>query len=248
VQRLASLLAMLALPALSFAGWADSGGIPGMVRQAEGALWEDRLQVYREKPCAGTGAAVCVPYRMDVRNDSDQPIECGLYIGTTWGGDIVVAANGVNRSRETLLPAGAPQPAFSSKCKLIPSTLPPRPADACETEATVVYPEQSYPPGARRRLEGGETVLDIQLSDSNRIRGFRVVRSSGWQDLDTAAITVVKTMRFAPGCGGRTVRRGVLFEVWKEKVTETDAWKQKNCHAGCIPPLNDIAVTVTVVE
>jgi TonB family protein len=239
---------MLALPALSFAGWPDSGGIPGLVRQSDGALWEDRLLVHGEKPCASTGEARCVPYHVVIRNDSDRPIECGLYIGSTWGGDIVVAPNGVRGGGETLVPVGAPIPTFRSQCKLIPSTLPPRPADACETEVTVLYPEELYPPGSRRRLEGGETVLDIQLSDSSRIRAFRVVRSSGWQDLDTAAIKVAKTMRFAPGCGGKTVRRGVLFEVWKEKVTETEEWKRRNCHAGCIPPPNDIAVTVTVVD
>ena len=234
---------MLALPALSLAGWDDSGGIPGLVRQADGALWEDRLQVHVETPCAKTGEARCLTYHVQVRNDSDRPIECHLTTGATHG-DIVVAPNEINQSSGALVPVGAPPPAFSSKCKLIPSTLPPRSADACETEATVVYPEDFYPPGSRRRLEGGETVLDIQLSDSSRIRAFRVVRSSGWQGLDTAAIKVAKAMRFAPGCGGKTVRRGVLFEVWKEKET----WKQKDCHHGCVPPPNEIAVTVTVVD
>jgi len=236
------------LPALSIAGWPDSGGIPGLVRQAEGALWEDRLQVYGEKPCAETGDARCIPYHIEVRNDSDRPIECGLRVGTTGYGDIVVAPNGINQGRDLLLPANAPAPSFSSTCKLIPSTLPPRPADACETETTVLFPEDYYPPGSRRRIEGGETVVDIRLSETNRIRAFRVVRSSGSQSIDTAAINVVKAMRYAPGCGGKTVRRGVLFEVWKEKVTETEEWKRRNCHAGCTPPPNDIAVTVTVVD
>lgn len=207
-----------------------------MARQAHGALWEDRLQVYGEKPCAETGDARCVPYRIEVRNDSERPVECHLRVGTSGYGDIVVTAHDINQSRDVLLPADAPAPSFSSECKLIPSTLPPRPADACETETTLAYPEDYYPPGLRRRFEGGETVVDISLSEKNRIRAFRVVRSSGWQGIDTAALTVVKALRYAPGCGGKTVRRAVLFEVRKPD----------NCYGGCVTPLNEIAASVSV--
>jgi len=232
---------MLALPALSFAQWGQDGGIPGSVRQADGALWEDRLVPYGERPCAEKSEARCIPHFVVVRNDSELPIQCDLTMGTEPAGDIVVTPKAAKSGREVLKPVGAPAPVFSSKCVLLPATLPPRPADACETETTVIYPEGYYPPGARRRAEGGEPVLDVTLSDKNRIVSFRVVRSSGSQDLDTAAIMVIKALRYLPGCGGRTVRRGVLFEVSVPKDDRTPA----DCHAGCGPLTNDIAVTVT---
>jgi TonB family protein len=235
---------LLGLPTLSYAqwGWGQYGGTPGSVRQADGALWEDMLERFGEKPCAEKSEARCVPYYLAVRNDSELPIQCSVRLGTTRWGDIVVDSKDANRAGEFLVPVGEPVPAFSSKCVLLPATLPPRPADACETETTVVYPELYYPDGARRRVEGGETVIDVKLSDTNRILAFRVVRSSGWQSIDTAAMKVVKAMRYAPGCGGKTVRRGVLFEVWKAKEMK----QPENCHGGCTyTPTNDIAVSVT---
>lgn len=64
----------------------------------------------------------------------------------------------------------------------------------------------SYPIGARRRGEEGTVILDASVGEDGRTTGVTLVSSSGFPDLDRAAVRAVEQARFKPGArDGRPV-------------------------------------------
>ncbi len=64
----------------------------------------------------------------------------------------------------------------------------------------------SYPIGARRRGEEGTVILDAAVGEDGRTTGVTLVSSSGFPDLDRAAVRAVEQARFKPGArDGRPV-------------------------------------------
>ena len=55
-----------------------------------------------------------------------------------------------------------------------------------------------YPRSARRRGREGVVTVEISVSDSGEVSGVEVIAGSGHKDLDSAAISAVRTARFAP--------------------------------------------------
>jgi protein TonB len=55
-----------------------------------------------------------------------------------------------------------------------------------------------YPRSARRRGREGEVTVEISVSDSGEVSGVEVIAGSGYKDLDSAAVSAVRTARFAP--------------------------------------------------
>ena len=55
-----------------------------------------------------------------------------------------------------------------------------------------------YPRSARRRGREGVVTLEISVSDSGYVSDAAVVGGSGYGDLDSAAISAVRTAKFAP--------------------------------------------------
>jgi protein TonB len=55
-----------------------------------------------------------------------------------------------------------------------------------------------YPRSARRRGREGIVTLEISISASGEVSDTAVVESSGYRDLDSAAVSAVGTARFAP--------------------------------------------------
>lgn len=63
-----------------------------------------------------------------------------------------------------------------------------------------------YPKGARQRGEHGDVTLEIVVSASGSVGDVRVASSSGYAELDEAAVKAVKSARFVPAKrGGRPV-------------------------------------------
>ena len=93
---------------------------------------------------------------------------------------------------------------------------PPRPASvataaAAPRQARVdapVRPKKAirpdYPKGARQRGEQGNVVLEILVNEAGRVEGVKVVTSSGFSELDEAAIRAARAARFTPAKRGRT--------------------------------------------
>ena len=61
-----------------------------------------------------------------------------------------------------------------------------------------------YPKGARQRGEQGNVVLEILVNEAGRVDDVKVVTSSGFSELDEAAIRAARAARFTPAKRGRT--------------------------------------------
>lgn len=63
-------------------------------------------------------------------------------------------------------------------------------------------PQPSYPDTAQVAGEQGDVLVDVLVSASGKPRKIRVNKSSGFQDLDTAAVETVANWRFVPAIQG----------------------------------------------
>jgi protein TonB len=89
--------------------------------------------------------------------------------------------------------APAPTPAAASIAPLLPA----HPVAGMESDRPPVYPEV-----ARRRGQQGRVVLEVSVSAAGMPVSVRVVQSSGYASLDTAAQTAVERWRFVPATRG----------------------------------------------
>ena len=75
-----------------------------------------------------------------------------------------------------------------------------------------------YPRSARRRGREGLVTLEITVSDSGLVSKANVVRSSGYSDLDAAAVSAVSTARFAPATENGVQVEGKLHLTFEFKL------------------------------
>lgn len=60
-----------------------------------------------------------------------------------------------------------------------------------------------YPKGSRQRGEQGDVVLEIRVSERGVVEAVSVVTSSGFAELDAAAVRAAKAAKFSPARSGR---------------------------------------------
>lgn len=71
-----------------------------------------------------------------------------------------------------------------------------------------------YPAQARRRNQQGTVMLEVRLDERGEQRGLSVLRSSGIDSLDRAALEAVAGWRFRPETqGGRAVPSRVQIPI-----------------------------------
>lgn len=87
----------------------------------------------------------------------------------------------------------------------LPPTQPPRKA----RPAYKKNPRPEYPRVARRRRYQGTTLLEVLVGTTGKANDIRVLKSSGFDILDRAAVTAVKSWLFEPG-----MREGERVEMW----------------------------------
>ena len=76
----------------------------------------------------------------------------------------------------------------------------PRPASPPARITSVVDPSLYYPPGAKRRLEQGAPVVMACIGpDGNLVREPVITETSGFAEIDLAAVKVAKANRYSPG-------------------------------------------------
>ena len=107
---------------------------------------------------------------------------------------------------EEIVPLEPPPPAAA---KRPPAPQPPAPPAAAPRQAAVDAPPRprrsirpDYPRGARLRGEQGEVELELEVGADGRVSSVRVARSSGFAELDDAALAAVRTARFIPAKSG----------------------------------------------
>lgn len=105
--------------------------------------------------------------------------------------------------------AYAPPPTPSPPVVAAPP-LPPQPV-MLSNELSVSCPERSppdYPVFSKRMNEQGKVVLRVELGEDGRVANATVKTSSGYQRLDDAALSAVKTWRCKP-----VIRNGVAVSA-----------------------------------
>lgn len=106
---------------------------------------------------------------------------------------------------------------------------PPRPPVAASAPAPAVAPRQArvdakdvlpadfkpkYPEGARKRNEQGLVLMEIALNERGRAEGVKILSSSGFHELDEAAVKAVRVTKFKPArADGKAVRATVRLPV-----------------------------------
>ena len=60
-----------------------------------------------------------------------------------------------------------------------------------------------YPKGARQRGEQGDVILEIRVNAEGTVDDVRVATSSGFAELDEAAVKAAKAAKFSPARSGR---------------------------------------------
>lgn len=71
-----------------------------------------------------------------------------------------------------------------------------------------------YPRGARQRGEQGDVALEVDVNEAGTVDDVRVVASSGFAELDAAAVAAVRKARFVPGrFGSKTVASSVGLKL-----------------------------------
>lgn len=89
-----------------------------------------------------------------------------------------------------------------------PPPAPPPPPRAVGSPAkmkSAVDPDQFYPPGAKRREEQGSPVVQACVGPNGRlVREPVITETSGFPELDGAAVKVAKANRYTPAMEGGT--------------------------------------------
>jgi len=93
---------------------------------------------------------------------------------------------------------------------------PPRVAGTAAKMKSAVDPDQYYPPGAKRREEQGSPVVQACVGANGKlVREPVITDTSGFPELDGAAIKVAKANRYSPGTenGAAVAESCVKFKV-----------------------------------
>ena len=167
----------------------------------------------------------CVSHVVVVRNDSSQPLQCRVTLeltdadfrGSRLGAGEEIIYPGREGRRHGLLGAATVVPkSYSSTCTIVPAELPARPVSPshCTVELKRDYLDDYYPRSAMRREEEGVAELDFTVSpDAKRVSEVTLVKSSGVESLDQAALLFVRAQRPKTNCPGQRFRQEVRFEL-----------------------------------
>lgn len=98
------------------------------------------------------------------------------------------------------LPDPPPPQAEAAEQQSAPRPLQAR-VDAPPRPKRTIRPE--YPKGARQRGEQGDVVVEMLVNAEGTVDGASVVVSSGFAELDDAALRAVRSARFTPAKSGR---------------------------------------------
>lgn len=110
----------------------------------------------------------------------------------------------------------APTPVISAPVESRPSA--PAAPVTLDAELSVSCPERtapSYPLLSRRRGETGVTMLRVELNEQGRVAAASVATGSGFERLDEAALTAVKTWRCNPVQRNGQPVRAIALQAFK---------------------------------
>jgi TonB family protein len=88
----------------------------------------------------------------------------------------------------------------------------------CTVETTPARPpDDYYPPGSIRRSESGEVIIEFTVGNgTTSVSDVVLVKGSGLEALDHAALRLARSLRVATSCSEQRVRRSIVFDHWRD--------------------------------
>jgi TonB family protein len=159
-----------------------------------------------------------------VRNDTPERIQCQMSAELPLAGrkkplpienGIVLDAEATRTAIELFALGKQPPRVAASSCYPIPQALPPfKDRKECKGEFRAPSPARFYPPLSRRNLEEGAVVIEYGVvKGSTRVKDVRVVGSSGFTGLDTAALKVAYESEATHRCADARYRTRIVFKL-----------------------------------
>jgi TonB family protein len=166
----------------------------------------------------------CVRHTLFVRNDSKIAIQCKStlelagpdHLGETrLEDDHVIFPSTEEAVLRSYADTSSVTRNYSTNCLAIPAgPLAPLSTPAeCRPSLSGPSPDEFYPAASKRRQEQGAVTLEFSVSADTIPADVRIASSSGFADLDTAALRYAKYLRAKSSCAGVRTRMRVRFVI-----------------------------------
>jgi TonB family protein len=198
--------------------------IAGETREAGEAKWSYELYRAATLTCPKSKPGDCVRNLIHVRNHSARAIQCHLVMEQPRKDDsgkkrieydMVMYAGREGKLSMSYGPVALVPRRFDVTCAVVPHTPEaiPTPKE-CWGQLSVPSPRDFYPPGANRRQEEGDVVLEYGVERREpELKDVLVVGSSGFEALDNAALALSKEVRSRGQCPDRRYRMKIKFQM-----------------------------------
>ena len=178
----------------------------------------------------------CVSHVMEMRSESDRPIQCRMRIDLAEPG--FNSSRGTNRDEiiypgraattyELLAPTTSLPASFSATCKLVPQEAPPPPQAPpnCTLKFEGKYIDEYYPRSAIYRKQEGVAEVDFTIGPGRKSAADRtLVRSSGFESLDRESLRVMYGARPVSNCEAQRFRAEITFKLEDERQRVVVRW------------------------
>ncbi len=234
MRRLAVILCVEAASTAAAVGqWTTVATTAELSREAGVARWISWTESATRERCAPPDSGFtegtdrdffnCLSHTVHVRNEAAVPMQCRLSLELTapnYKGhaseiaDIVVFPEG-RRWVSSMGPTTSLIKSHATSCVAI--TAEPAPlvvAAGCQAEVKARDIDDYYPRGAiRLRQEGTAQVEYSTVAERRWPTDVQVVRSSGFESLDEAALRYMRSLRVSSNCPGQRFRYDVEFKL-----------------------------------
>jgi TonB family protein len=234
MRRLAAILCVAAAGTAGAVGqWTTVATTAEMSREAGAARWVSWTESATRERCAPPDSAVtegtdrdffnCLLHTLQVRNEAAVPMQCRLSLDLTapnYKGhasefaDVVVFPEG-RRWVSSMGPTTSLIKSHVASCVAIAAEPAPLPVTAgCQVEVKTHDIDGYYPRGAIRLQQEGTVQVEYTAhADRRSMRDVQVVRSSGFESLDEAALRYARFLRASSNCPGQRFRYDVEFKL-----------------------------------
>jgi len=217
------------------AGWTEVSKSPVTTHESGGARWSQWLESASSERCGvspwleddapGNLRFNCLRHTIKVRNDSNAPVQCSFDLrlsAVNFRGDLraaygdeIIYPGQTGDASPSSGPVDSQPRSFSSSCRLVESGAPaPVVPAGCSLEVTAKEFDDYYPEDSLRRGEEGVAVVEYLMNaDGRRIAGIDLVKSSGSQSLDRAALKYGKSLRVKSNCPGQRFRHEIRMAI-----------------------------------
>lgn len=234
MRLLAAILTFGAVgTAVAVSQWIEVATTAEISHQSGDARWVSWTDSFTRERCAPPGSPLsegtdrdffnCLAHNLHLRNVGTMPVQCRLDLELTApnheghtreGADVVVFAG--NRGRVSSVGASTSLIAsHATSCVAIPMEPPPLiVAAGCRADVQARDIDPFYPRSAIGPQQEGTVQVEYStVADRQWTENVTVVRSSGVESLDQAALRYMRSVRVTSNCPGQRFRYDVVFKL-----------------------------------